>query len=82
LVGARFITRVEQSLLHTAERAGNLPWALREIARRRDKWTAYRLMATLQVAYPAAILLIGTMVAFYAISLFIPIVRLIEGLSK
>jgi protein transport protein HofC len=82
LVEARFITKIEQSLLQTAERVGNLPWALREIARRRDKRAAYRLMALLQIAYPVAILMIGAMVAFYAVSLFIPIVKLINGLAR
>jgi general secretion pathway protein F len=81
LVGERFISKVEHNLLETAERVGNLPWALRRIAERRDKRAAYRLMAVLQFVYPIAILMIGMMVAFYAVSLFIPIVKLIYGLS-
>jgi protein transport protein HofC len=82
LFNARFISKVEQSLLQTAERVGNLPWALREIAKRRDNRAAYRLMAAMQVFYPIVILIIGAVVAFYAVALFIPIVRLINGLAS
>jgi protein transport protein HofC len=81
LLDGRFISKVEHSLLQTAERVGNLPWALREIAKRRDKRAAYRLMAALQIFYPIAILAIGAVVAFYAVALFIPIVKLIYGLA-
>ena len=82
LLDAGIISRVEQSLLKTAEQVGNLPWALREIANRREKRAAYRIMAALQIVYPIAILVIGAFVAFYAVSLLIPIVRLIQGLSN
>jgi type IV pilus assembly protein PilC len=82
LLGERFITKVEHNLLQTAERVGNLPWVLRTIAERRDKRAAFRLMAVLQFVYPIAILIIGMLVAFYAVSLFIPIVKLIYGLAS
>lgn len=82
LHSARLVTQSEQSLLTTAEQAGNLPWALREIASRREKLAIYWIATRLQVLYPFIILSLGLFVAFYAISLFIPIVNLIDGLSK
>jgi type II secretory pathway component PulF len=77
----RLITSAEQSLLTTAERVGNVPWALRAIAGRREKKAVYRLAAALQVLYPAAVLMLGVLVGFFVVSLFMPIVVLIRGLS-
>jgi len=82
LRNARIVNQAEQSLLKTAEQVGNLPWALREIANRREKLIVYWFATRLQIAYPLIILLMGLLVGFYAISLFIPLVRLISGLSN
>jgi type IV pilus assembly protein PilC len=82
LATADLVSPTEQSLLHTAERVGNLPWVLRQIANRRGKRVIYRLAAALQVLYPLAILAVGGTVAFYCIALFVPIVKLIDGLSR
>jgi type IV pilus assembly protein PilC len=79
---ARIISSGEERLLLTAEAVGNLPWALREIATQREKRIVYWFANRLQVFYPLIILSLGLFVGFYAISLFIPIVKLINGLSK
>lgn len=76
----RLISHAEQALLTSAERAGNLPWALRQIAVRREKRAVYRLATALQILYPAAILFLGAFVAFYVVALFVPLVNLINGL--
>jgi type IV pilus assembly protein PilC len=81
LVNARIISNSERALLNAAERAGNLPWALRQIAMRREKRAVYRLMAAVQILFPIAILMFGMFVAFFVVSLFIPIVKLIDGLT-
>jgi len=82
LWNARIISDSERGLLKAAERAGNLPWALRQIATRREKRSVYRLVAAVQVVFPLAILLFGAFVAFFVVSLFIPVVKLIEGLTR
>jgi type II secretory pathway component PulF len=82
LADARIVNVAEQGLLKAAERAGNLPWALRQIAKRRDKRAIYRWATTLQIGYPLAILLLGAFVAFYVIALFVPLVHLIYGLAS
>jgi type II secretory pathway component PulF len=61
---SRIVNQSEQSLLKTAEKVGNLPWALREIARRREKLIVYWLSNRLQVIYPFIILLLGLLVRF------------------
>ena len=78
---ARVINSREQSLLQTAERAGNLPWALRTVAARQEKRVVYWLAAAVQVLYPIVILLLGGLVGFFVIAMFIPVVKLVEGLS-
>jgi type II secretory pathway component PulF len=82
LVKSRIVSRAEATLLKTAERAGNLPWTFRQIAARREKRAVYRLATALQLIYPIIILMLGSFVGFFVISLFIPLVRLIEGLSR
>ena len=82
LFKSRIVSRAEAALLKTAERAGNLPWTFRQIATRREKRAAYRLASALQVVYPIVILLLGTFIGFFVISLFIPLVKLIEGLAR
>jgi type IV pilus assembly protein PilC len=81
LADTGLVTAAEQGLLKTAERAGNLPWALRTIARRNEKRAVYRLAAAVQVLYPLVILLLGTVIGFFVVALFIPLVRLVESLS-
>jgi type IV pilus assembly protein PilC len=82
LRNTRLVSHAEQALLAAAERAGNLPWALRQIACRRERRAVYRLATALQLLYPAAILALGAFVGFYVVALFVPLVKLIEGLSK
>jgi general secretion pathway protein F len=79
---ARIISDAEQALLTAAERAGNLSWALQQIAKRRERRAVLRLAGAVQVAYPIAILSLGLFVGFYAVSLFIPIVKMIHGLAQ
>jgi len=81
LFKSRIVSRAEAALLKTAERAGNLPWTFRQIAARREKRAAYRLATALQVVYPIVILVLGSFIGFFVISLFIPLVKLIEGLA-
>ena len=81
LHNARIITSAERALLNSAERAGKLPWALRQIALRREKRDVYRLFADVQVLFPIAILVFGGFVAFFVVSLFIPLVKLISALT-
>lgn len=82
LFRARMISAPESALLKSAERTGALPWAFQQIARRRDKRSVYRLSSYVNVGYPFIILALGGVVAFYVISLFIPLVQLINGMSQ
>ena len=69
------------AVLGAAERADNLAWALEEMADSAIRRQAYRLQLALHCLYPVAVLLIGFVVAFFVIGLFLPLVELIHGLS-
>jgi type II secretory pathway component PulF len=75
------IAGADAAVLAAAERAGNLPWALEEMADSAIRRQAYRLQLLVQILYPAAIILLGTLVAFVVIGLFAPLLSLIQGLS-
>jgi len=75
-----FIRRVDVAVLKAAERAGNLMWALEEMADSALRRCEYRLRAWLNVGFPFVVLVLGAVVAFIVISLFVPLVALIRGL--
>jgi type II secretory pathway component PulF len=74
------ISRTDVALLESARRAGNLPWALRELAEGSARRLGYRLQAIGQVMMTLALLALGGFVAFIAIAFFYPLVTLIERL--
>jgi type II secretory pathway component PulF len=80
LASTGLISRADAAVLTAAERADNLAWALEEMAAciRRQ---AYRLQLTLHCFYPVAVLVLGMVVAFFVIGLFLPLLALIQGLS-
>ena len=71
----------DQVVLLAAQRAGNLPWAMREMADSNRRRLAYRLSALVQVVYPPVIICMGLMVMFIVVALFYPLVTLIMRLS-
>ncbi|MBN2475803.1 MAG: type II secretion system F family protein [Pirellulales bacterium] len=68
-------------ILQAAERAGNLPWALREMADSNRRRLGYRLQALVQVLFPPLVIAMGMMVMFIVVSLFLPIITLINQLT-
>lgn len=75
------VTQSEMGLVETAMKVGNVPWALRQIAARKESQMAARMTVASRVAYPLIVLGIGLVVAFIVIALFVPIVDLVRGLS-
>lgn len=67
--------------LDSAERVGNLPWALREVADSIERRVSTRLLGWLQLLVPAMVLALGVVVMFIVVGLFMPLVRLIENLT-
>jgi len=81
LLRHRLIKRADFAVLTAATRVGNLPWALREMADSNRRRLAYRLHAAVQVCYPPVILALGAVVMFIVVSLFLPVISLIEQLT-
>lgn len=75
------LSRSGSSLAASAQRAGNLPWALREMALSGERRLVLRLNVVSQLLFPVAILALGSIVFFLAVSYFYPLIRLIEVLS-
>jgi general secretion pathway protein F len=72
---------VDVAVLKSAERVGNLAWALDEMAESSLRQLAYRLRLWLNILFPIVLLVFGTVVAFHVVGLFLPLVSLIQGLS-
>lgn len=72
------LRRGELALITSAQRVGNLPWALREVADGIERRLALRLHRWLEFLAPVFLLLAGAIVMVVVVGLFIPLVRLIE----
>jgi type II secretory pathway component PulF len=75
------IRRNDAILFESAQRAGNLAWALREIADRDERRLGYRLQVFTTWLFPAILLTIGGFVFVFVIGFFQPLIRLITELS-
>ena len=81
LRAARMLRRGEPVLLEAAQRVGNLTWALRQMADRIERRAEYRYQLLVQFIDPVLFLLIGTVIGTFCLSLFLPLVELLDRLS-
>jgi general secretion pathway protein F len=81
LLARRLINRADFAVLGAAGRVGNLGWALGELADSSRRRLTYRLHALVQVLFPIAIGAAGLTVMFFVVSLFEPLVALIQNLT-
>jgi type II secretory pathway component PulF len=77
----RLVRPCDVPLLDAAQRAGNLPWALGELAARNARRTNQRTMLVLRTLTAVCFVLVAAQVLFYAVAGFTPIVTLIESLA-
>jgi len=75
------ISRADAAVLASAERVGNLDWALEEMADSAMRRQIYRVQALLQILFPLVLVAIGGVVGFFVIGLFLPLISLIQGLT-
>ncbi len=78
---AGFISRAQGSVIKSAERAGNLAWALDEMADSSIRRTAQRAQAVLNVLFPTVLLGFGFSVFIVAVGMLAPLFSLISGLA-
>lgn len=77
----RIVRPAEAAVLAAAERNGNLQWALDEMADSSIRRFTLHMQAWMQFLFPVALLILGGIVGFVVVALFIPLVALIQGLS-
>jgi protein transport protein HofC len=75
------INPTDAAVLASAQRAGNLTWALRETSASAERRLGYRVQLWSQTLFPIAVLMMGLLVFVFAVAYFFPIVRLIKVLS-
>ena len=78
----QLIRRSDLWLLQAAERVNNLAWAMRELADSSRRRFIYRLQAIVQAACPPAVIAFGLVVMFIVVSLFLPLITLIERMAR
>jgi len=81
LVRVGFIRKADAAVLDAAQRAGNLPWALRDVADAAERRAGLRINALLQILFPATILLLGGMIGVLVVAFFLPLVQMIQSQS-
>jgi len=77
----RMLRQVDVTVLRAASRAGNLVWAMREVASSQERSFAYRCRLLLNVVGPFVIVVIGAVVAVLAAATFLPLISIIEELT-
>ncbi len=71
----------DAAVLDAAQRAGNLLWALRELAEGTERRSAYRARALAQTLLPLVVLTVGSVVGLFAAAHFLPLTTLIQELA-
>ncbi len=77
----RLIDTTDAVVLRAAQGAGNLPWALEEMAESLLRREVYRWQAWYNILSPLMVLVMGGCVGFVVVSLFLPLIGLIQGLA-
>lgn len=77
-----FLTSSEVGLLEAAQRVGNLEWTLCELANSIQSRRRYRWQVFCEVVQPLSVLLLGLIAGFVVIGLFLPLIELVDRLSK
>ncbi|MBL4883550.1 MAG: type II secretion system F family protein, partial [Planctomycetaceae bacterium] len=81
LASQGFLSRQQSSLLHAAEVAGGLPYALSERSLQFEREHTHRLICFMEYARVTAVLALCLGTSFIVISLFMPLIQLINDLS-
>jgi type II secretory pathway component PulF len=76
------IGRRDAAVIEAAQRVGNLPWALRELADSNERQMVYRLDTAMNVLAPFALLVWGAIILFLMVGFFMPLVVVIMSLAR
>ncbi|MDQ3332721.1 MAG: type II secretion system F family protein, partial [Planctomycetota bacterium] len=81
LAAERLVTSREAEFLAAAETAGNLDWALALLSDRIDDRRRRRFAMLVEVAQPVIVLMLGALVLFICLGIFLPLVKMINDFS-
>lgn len=76
-----FLSAYDAAVLRAAERAGNLAWALADVADSLERRLTLRSRMLVNVLFPVLVLMMGGVVFTIVVGLFLPLVALIAGLA-
>jgi type II secretory pathway component PulF len=76
-----FVRPVEAEALAAAQRAGNLPWAMRTLADSIVRSSRRRCMLWLEILKPTVVIGVGLIVCWFVVAMFLPLVQLIMALA-
>lgn len=78
----RVVNRAGAAVLHSAQRVGNVPWALRELADTRERRAAHRVRCWRGILEPAALVALGLVVLTLALAYYQPLIHMITTLAE
>jgi type II secretory pathway component PulF len=78
----KVLPRAMVPLLRSAERVGNLPWALAALADLLSQRAARRVQRLGLALFPLPVVGVGVLVGVIALGLFVPLITLIDGLAQ
>jgi type II secretory pathway component PulF len=76
-----FIKPLEGEALAAAQRAGNLPWAMRTLAEGMLRSSRRRSLFWLEILKPTVVIGVGLIVGWFVVAMFLPLVKLIVALA-
>jgi type II secretory pathway component PulF len=76
-----YLRSQDLQLIRIATEAGNLPWALDELASSRERTLEHRVQLWASFLEPAVVVAFGLLCAFIIIGFFMPVLKLVNDLS-
>ena len=81
LTSSGWLPKSMKPFIQSAQKVNNLPWALTEIGNQRLRLASLFAQRFSLVVFPLLMLLLGAMIGFIAIAMFMPLIKMIVELS-
>jgi type II secretory pathway component PulF len=81
LTSVGLLPNADASVLRSAERVGNLPWALNETAERLSRRFSTRVTTATAIIFPIVLVLLGSITFFASVGMILPLSKLILKLA-
>ncbi len=79
---AGLLTGNETAVLRSAQRVGNIPWALDQLAESIERRFSYRSQFVVELVHPAVVIVLGVGVGMIFLAFFSPLTSLIQHLAQ